>query len=88
MPKRIPPLTRPSVPPLAFGPDAALIEVRNQGTHRAKRKIADEDGADRLRFFGHHDELLVEASVAERDRSPDPDACSHAAIMFAHDTRY
>jgi hypothetical protein len=33
-----------------------------------------EDGADRLRLFGHHDELLVDAAIAERNRAPEPDA--------------
>jgi hypothetical protein len=57
-----------------FGPDPAAIEVLDQGAHRAKRKIAGEYSADGLRLLGHHDELLVDAPIAERNRPPDPNA--------------
>src|ERR1700730_1264194 len=53
-------------------PDAAPIKVLDQGADRAKRKIPCEDGADRIRLLGHHDELLVDAPIAKRDRSSDP----------------
>ena len=37
-------------------------------------QIAAEDGADRLRLLGHDFELLVDAAIAERNGSADPEA--------------
>jgi len=46
----------------------------DQGGDRAKRQISCEDHADGLRLLGDHDRLLVDAPIAEWNRSPDPDA--------------
>src|ERR1019366_9170463 len=59
---------------VGLGPDATAVEVLDQGPHRAKLQIAGEDSADHLRLLGHHDQLLVDNPIAERYRSPDPDA--------------
>src|SRR5215211_3403463 len=55
-------------------PDAAPIEVVDERTDRAERKIAREDRADGVRLLGHEDDLLVDAAIAERKRPTDPNA--------------
>ena len=57
-----------------LGPDAPPIELRDQSSHGAKLQIAAEDGADRLRLLGHDFELLIDAAIAERNGSADPEA--------------
>src|SRR5450759_3710384 len=59
---------------ICLGSDAAPIEFLDQGAHGTKRKVPSEDGTDRLRLRGYHDELLINAPVTKRDRSSDPDA--------------
>src|SRR6202045_3756529 len=57
-----------------LGPDPLPIELREQSAQGAKLQIAGEDGADHLRLLGHDFELLVDAAIAERNRSADPEA--------------
>ena len=52
----------------------AYIKSQAHEGWRLKRKIPGEDGSDRVRLLGHHDELFVDGPIAKRDRSPDPDA--------------
>src|ERR1700675_303897 len=59
---------------IELGPYTLPIELREQSSHGAKLQIAGEDGADHLRLLGHHDELLVDAAIAERHGSADPEA--------------
>src|SRR6266581_7558397 len=59
---------------IGLGLDAAPIEILDQRIHRAKFEILCEDGANRLGFLRQNHELLVNAPIAERDRSADPDA--------------
>src|SRR5215211_2116358 len=59
---------------VCFGPDVAPIEVLDEGTDRAERKIAREDRADGVRLVGHHHDLLVDAAIAEWNRATDPNA--------------
>src|SRR6266849_4979005 len=57
-----------------LGPNAASVEVLDQGAHRAQFEVAPEDDPDHLGLLRHDHELLVDAAVAERNRAPDPDA--------------
>ena len=57
-----------------LGPDAPPVELRNQSAHGAELEIEAEDGADRLCLLGHDFEFLVEAAIAERHGSADPEA--------------
>src|SRR3984893_13806641 len=57
-----------------LGPDALPIKLRDQSPDGAKLQIACEDGADHLRLLGHHFELLIDAAIAERNGSADPEA--------------
>ncbi len=50
-------------PDSRLGPDAAPVEVLDQGSHRAEVEIAPEDGPDRLGLLGYHHDLLVDAPV-------------------------
>src|SRR6202035_149226 len=58
---------------IELGPDALPIKLREQSPHGAKLQIPGEDGAHRLRLLGHHDELLVDAAIAERHGFADPE---------------
>ena len=49
-------------------------EFREQNLRRAELQIALEDSADRVRFFRHDFELLVDAAIAERNGPTDPEA--------------
>src|ERR1700730_9019965 len=57
-----------------LGPDPLPIELREQSPHGAKLQIAGEDGAHHLRLPGNDLELLVDAAIAERNGSADPEA--------------
>src|SRR3984893_18644164 len=57
-----------------LGPDPLPIERREQSPQGAKLQIAGEDGAHHLRLLGHDLELLVDAAIAERHGSADPEA--------------
>src|SRR5712692_918820 len=57
-----------------LGPDAAPVEILHESPHRAELEIAGEDGAHGLGLLGYDHELLVDAGIAERDWTPDPDA--------------
>src|ERR1700720_4205222 len=57
-----------------LGPDAPPVELCNQSAHGAELEIKAEDGADRLCLLGHDFEFLVEAAIAERNGSADPEA--------------
>src|ERR1700738_23987 len=61
-------------PAIDLGPYAPPVEFREQSPHGAKLQIACEDGAHRLRLLGHYFELLVDAAIAERHGSADPEA--------------
>ncbi len=41
---------------------------------QAQFEIAPEDGSHRLGLLGYHNQLLVDAAIAERNRTSDPDA--------------
>ena len=45
-----------------------------QRAHRAQLQIARKDRADRLGLGRDHHDLLVDRRIAERDRTPDPNA--------------
>src|SRR6202795_626730 len=57
-----------------LGPYASPVEFREQNPDGAKLQIACEDGAHRLRLLGHHFKLLIDAAIAERNGSADPEA--------------
>src|SRR5437660_4778688 len=57
-----------------LGPDALPIELQEQSAHGATLQIAGEDGADHLCLLGHDFELLVDAAIAEWNRSANPKA--------------
>src|SRR5260370_18161026 len=57
-----------------FGPDAAPVEILHQSPYRAELEIAGEDGTHGRGLLRDYDELLVDAGIAERNRTPDPDA--------------
>src|SRR5262249_8795422 len=59
---------------LASGADAPPVQILGQGSDRADFQVSPENQPDRLGFFGHDDELLLDARIAEGDRSTDPDA--------------
>src|SRR3984893_5095377 len=56
-----------------LGPDALPIKLRDQSPHGANVQIPAKDGVDHLRFLAHDFELLVEAAIAERHGSADPE---------------
>jgi hypothetical protein len=60
--------------PIDLGLDTPPIELREQSAHGAELEIEAEDGADRLCFFGHDFELLIDAAIAERHGSANPEA--------------
>src|SRR3984893_1828226 len=57
-----------------LGPGAPQVELCNQSAHGAELEIKAEDGADRLCLLGHDFKFLVEAAIAERHGSADPEA--------------
>ena len=68
---------------IELGPDALPIKLRDQSPHGAKLQIPGEDGAHRLRLLKHHDELLVDAAIAERHGSADPEALALGAAILS-----
>ena len=66
-----------------LGLDASTIEFRDQSPHGAKLQILGEDGAHRLRLLGHHDELLIDAAIAERHGSADREALAQLRVFLA-----
>src|SRR5579863_6033589 len=57
-----------------LGPDAAPIKVLDQSAHRAKLEIALEDQPNGRGLLRRNHQLLVDAAIAQRDRSANPDA--------------
>ncbi len=60
---------------------ALPIERHEQSAQGAKLQIAGEDGAEHLRLRGHDFELLVDAAIAERNRSAQRPLRLEAAIL-------
>src|SRR5262245_56658317 len=54
--------------------DTPPVQLREQSTYGAQLQIEAKDCADRLRLFGHDFELFVDAAIAKRDGSADPQA--------------
>src|ERR1700731_3488989 len=65
-----------------LGPDAPPVELCNQSAHGAELEIKAEDGADRLCLLGHDFKFLVEAAIAERNGSADPEALAFRGRDF------
>ena len=60
--------------PPRLATDPPTIDVLGQRTNGAKLEIARKDGAHRFRLGRDHHDLLVHRGIAERDRTPNPDA--------------
>jgi hypothetical protein len=59
---------------LAFGADASTVKLLHEGADRSNFKVSLKDQSDRFGLLRHDHELLVEAGIAEWDRSADPNA--------------
>src|SRR5262245_7261535 len=78
-----------TIPPaIDLRPDTPPVELDEQSPHGAKCQIEAKDGADRLCLFGHDFELLIDAAVAERNGSADPEALAlRGRDLVAHPAR-
>src|ERR1700730_13178215 len=65
-----------------LGPDTSPVELYNQSAHGGELEIKAEDGADRLCLLGHDFKFLVEAAIAERNGSADPEALAFRGRDF------
>src|SRR4051812_10520405 len=54
-------------------PDATMIEVLGEGSHRAKLEVAVEDRSNRGGLFRDNRQLLFDARIAKRNGSSHPE---------------
>src|SRR5262249_49245450 len=70
---------------LALGADASVVKILHKVAARSDFKVAFKDQSDRFGLLRHDHELLVDAGIAEGDRSSDPDALAfRGRDLIAH----